>query len=331
MNIQDIAREAGVSIATVSRVMNRPELVTAETRRKVEGIIATHRYKPNALARGLLTSRSSTVGVLTVDLLNPYYATVVHSIERNLVHYGYNSFLCNTGDDRAEKERYIDTLLEKRVEGLVFVGSIYTAENGTDVIRNAARAVPVIVVNSLVESENVYSVLCDDRAGVRLAADHLLTQGRRRILFVNTLETASARLKESAFLESLSSHPEAGHRVVETTGHSLSNLTRALEQELRRHQYDAVLTTDDLFANAALSVLHALGKRVPADVAVVGYNNSNVSELSFPRLTSIDSRMEDLGAECAGVLDRILAGEADLDPVRYLEPGLVVKESSATA
>ena len=308
--------------------MNKPDLVTTETRQKVEGVIATHRYKPNALARGLLSNRSSTVGVLTVDLLNPYYATVVHSIERNLVNFGYNSFLCNTGDDRAEKERYINTLLEKRVEGLVFVGSIYTAENGMDVIRNAARSVPVVVVNSLVEEENVYSVLCDDRAGVRLASEHLLQQGRRRILFVNTLETSSAQLKEQSFRRSLSLHSEATHSIVETTGHSFANLTKQLEAELRPHAYDAVLATDDLFANAALGVLHALGKRVPEDVAVVGYNNSNVSELSFPRLTSIDSRMEDLGSECALVLERLLAGETGLSPARYLKPRLVAKESS---
>ena len=328
MNIQDIAREAGVSIATVSRVINKPEVVTAATRRRVEDIIAAHRYTPNALARGLLSSRSSTVGVLTVDLLNPYYAAVVHSIERNLVHFGYNSFLCNTGDDRGEKERYIKTLLQKRVEGLVFVGSIYAAENGTDVIRNAARSVPVIVVNSVVEAENVYCVLCDDKKGVKLATDHLLHQGSRKILFVNTLETGSAQLKERAFLASLTTHPEATHKVIETSGHSLPTLTRVLEDELRSRDYDAVFATDDLFANAALTVLHALGRRIPEDVAVVGYNDSNVSEFSFPRLTSIDSRMDDLGKECAVLLDQILAGKVDLAPVRYLEPRLVIKEST---
>ena len=336
MNILDIAREAGVSIATVSRVINKPDVVTDETRRRVERIIETHGYTPNALARGLLTSRSSTIGVLTVDLLNPYYATVVHSIERNLATFGYNSFLCNTGDDRDEKERYIKTLLEKRVEGLVFVGSIYAAENGVDIMRNAARSVPTVLVNSLVEAPNVYCLLCDDAAGVTIATEHLLSKGRRTLLFINTLETASAQLKERAFLQALSLHPEAQHGIVETSDHALERLATELTVAFRERRYDGVIATDDLFANIALSVLRDTDRNVPEEVSVIGYNNSNVSELSLPKLTSVDSRMEDLGRECAVLLDSLLSGKevdgesdgATPEPVRYLEPRLVEKRST---
>jgi DNA-binding LacI/PurR family transcriptional regulator len=328
MNIQDIAREAGVSIATVSRVINRHDVVQHDTRRRVEEIIRKHGYTPNALARGLLKKRTRTVGVLTVDILNPYYGTVVHSIERSLNTLGYNSFLCNTGDDPEEKRRYVQALLEKRSEALVFVGSIYTDENGEEIMRSAASQVPVVLVNSAMEAPNVFSVLCDDRQGVCQAAEYLLSIGKRHLLFINTLETRSARIKEDAFRSALSRNTAATFDIVETSDHTLAELNRSLPEILAETPYDAILATDDLFANVSLNVLHSLGRRIPEDVAVVGYNNSYVSQYAFPQLTSVDSRMEVLGERAAEILDSVLSASPPEHQIEYLEPRLVVKGST---
>lgn len=328
--MHDIAREAGVSTATVSRVINNPSIVEEVTRERVLEVIAAHDYTPNALARGLLNNRTRSVGVLTVDILNPYYATVVHSIERSLSSQGNNILLCNTGGSQDEKARYIRTLLEKRVDGLVFVGSVYRERDGTQDILAAARSLPVIMINSIIKAENVYCVLCDDRRGVRIALDGLIRAGRKRLLFINTASTSSARIKEQAYRERVSELAREGLEtsVLETSPEDLQGLPGRIERLLGEKAFDSILATDDLFANVAVNCLHALHARIPEDVWVMGYNNSYLSEQTFPRLSSVDSRMEDLGRSAAEILSRLLAGGEVPDRIRYLEPRIVPKDST---
>ncbi len=328
--MHDIAREAGVSTATVSRVINNPSIVEEATRERVLEVIAAHDYTPNALARGLLNNRTRSVGVLTVDILNPYYATVVHSIERSLSSQGNNILLCNTGGSQDEKARYIRTLLEKRVDGLVFVGSVYRERDGTQDILAAARSLPVIMINSIVKAENVYCVLCDDRRGIHIALDGLIRAGRKRLLFINTTSTSSARIKEQAFRERVSelSDERLDTAVLETSPEDLQELPGRIERLLEEKPFDAILATDDLFANVAVNCLHALHARIPEDVWVMGYNDSYLCDQTFPRLSSVDSRMEDLGRSAAEILSRLLAGSEVPDRIRYLEPRIVLKDST---
>lgn len=328
--MHDIARQAGVSTATVSRVLNNPSIVEESTRTRVLEVIAANDYTPNALARGLLNNRTRSVGVLTVDILNPYYATVVHSIERSLSSQGNNILLCNTGGSQDEKARYIRTLLEKRVDGLVFVGSVYRERDGTQDILAAARSLPVIMINSIIKAENVYCVLCDDRQGIRIALDGLIRAGRRRLLFINTTSTSSARIKEQAFRERVSESSGEGLRtvVLETSPERLGELPVRIRRLMDEQAFDAILATDDLFANVAVNCLHALHIRIPEDVWVMGYNDSYLSEQTFPRLSSVDSRMEDLGRAAAEILSRLLAGAPVPDRIRYLEPRIVSKDST---
>jgi DNA-binding LacI/PurR family transcriptional regulator len=328
--MHDIAREAGVSIATVSRVINNPSIVEEATRDRVLAVITANDYTPNALARGLLNNRTRSVGVLTVDILNPYYATVVHSIERSLSSQGNNILLCNTGGSQDEKARYIRTLLEKRVDGLVFVGSVYRERDGTQDILAAARSLPVIMINSIIKAENVYCVLCDDRRGIRIALDGLIRAGRRRLLFINTTSTSSARIKEQAFRERVSEMSGEGldTAILETSPEDLQELPGRIERLLGEKPFDAILATDDLFANVAVNCLHALHARIPEDVWVMGYNDSYLCDQTFPRLSSVDSRMEDLGRSAAEILSRLLAGGEGPDRIRYLEPRIVWKDST---
>ena len=177
MNIYDIAREAGVSITTVSRVINHREQVNAVTRERVEKVLKAHNYKPNATARNLVTKSSRTVAVLTIDIREPHYARTAYTIERELSHRGYEAIICNTGGELKETERYLQSLMEKDVDGIILVGSVFN-EIGKDArIRDMLKTFPVVLANGRLDLERSYSVLVDDQYGIGLSVDHLVENG----------------------------------------------------------------------------------------------------------------------------------------------------------
>ena len=178
MNIYDIAKEAGVSIATVSRVLNNKGTVSAATRARVEAILKQNNYTPSAIARGMVSKSMRTVAVLTVDIRVPHYARTAYTIEREFSRRGYEVILCNTGGDRAETLRYLQAVNQKQVDGIVLVGSVFdTICQGAE-MEKLLSGVPVVLANGKLDLPNAYSVTVDDKYGVSLAVEHLVARGR---------------------------------------------------------------------------------------------------------------------------------------------------------
>ena len=169
MNIYDIAKEAGVSISTVSRVLNHKDRVNPETKRRVEEILEKYDYKPSAIARGMVSKSMKTVSILTVDIRVPHYSRTAYTIEREFSRRGYEVTLCNTGGEVEETEKYLRTVLEKKVDGIVLVGSVFNTICKKPEISSLLKKVPVVLANGKLELPNSYSVLVDDRYGVALA------------------------------------------------------------------------------------------------------------------------------------------------------------------
>src|SRR5690554_1687177 len=165
MRMKDIAGLAGVSIATVSRVINNPEQVRPETREKVQNILEKTNFVANAVARGLVLNSTRTIGVLTVDIRDMFFAKVIYTIERCFKNLGYNVLLSNTGGEAEEKRRYIKVMLEQQVDGLILVGSVFRERTGNKHILTAGRSVPVVLINSFLEGENIYSRSEERRVG----------------------------------------------------------------------------------------------------------------------------------------------------------------------
>ena len=148
MNIYDIAKEAGVSIATVSRVLNGSENVRDLTRQKVEKVLKKYNYVPSAIARGLMTNSMKTIGIVTIDIRNLYYANVAHTIEQALRIIGFNSILCNTGYDIEQKIGYLRMLTEKKVDSVILVGSTFRDPLLDKPVLEISKQIPVIIVNA---------------------------------------------------------------------------------------------------------------------------------------------------------------------------------------
>lgn len=294
MNIYDIAREAGVSISTVSRVLNNKGNVNPALRQKVEEVLEKYNYTPSAIARGMVSKSMRTVAVLTVDIRVPHYARTAYTMEREFSRRGYEVILCNTGGELSETEKYLKSVLVKKVDGIVLVGSVFNTLCKDPEIERLLKNTPVVLANGKLALPNSYSVLVDDRYGVGLAVEHLLQKGHREIYYLKDMDTVSARLKLEGFVNSMKQHGITNARqYVLNTKPSIDGGERAVEQLIRSgNAFTAIVCGEDITAAGAVKALLHAGLRVPEDVAVTGYNNSEYARICEPQLTTIDNKPE---------------------------------------
>lgn len=294
MNIYDIAKEAGVSISTVSRVMNNKGNVNAATRKKVEEILERNNYTPSAIARGMVSKSMRTVAVVTVDMRVPHYARTAYTIEREFSRRGYEVTLCNTGGELEETAKYLRVVVEKKVDGIVLVGSVFNTICKNPEIEGLLKAIPVVLANGKLDLPNSYSVLVDDKYGVSLAVDCLVKKGHKDLFYLQDMDTVSARLKCEGFVSSLERHGiEQANKYVIKTERSVEGGHEAVERLLKKgEKVSAIVCGEDITAVGAVKALLHAGLRVPEDVAVTGYNNSEYAQICEPMLTTVDNKPE---------------------------------------
>ena len=326
MKMSDIAKLAGVSVATVSRVLNEPEKVKPDTREKIAQLLAENNFIANAVARGLAVNSMKTIGVLTVDIRDLYFSSVTYTIERKFTELGYNVLLSNTGGEFGEKEKYLRIMLENQVDGLILVGSVFKEQTGNKHILAASEKVPVVMVNSLLEGDNVYSIVCDDVQGVREAVRYLIKNGRHEICYFNDRKSFSALAKIQGFKEEMAHHGLEGEivEIPRSLEGGQAGVKKIMAKQLK---ITAIITGEDLTAIGAIKGLYELGYQVPGDIAVIGYNNSVLAEVSTPTLTSVDNMAEAMANSAVQVLYHVLQGEQVSKKV-MLAPALFVREST---
>jgi LacI family transcriptional regulator len=323
VTLRDIAVRAGVHVSTVSRVLARPTAVTASAQR-IHRIADDLGYRPDPYAASLRTHRTRAFGVLVPALTDIVLATIYDEIEQCASALGYHTFVANTRDDDAEQRRRVDLLLDRRVDGLV-LGDARLDTRFVDEL--AAREVPFVLVSR--RHGDHPSVTCDDDLGGRIAAEHLLALGHRKLAVVAGEPYASTgHDRTTGFLAACR---EAGVRVpasrVLRSGFDVAGGREAAERLLRGPTPPtAVFAVNDYAAVGVLGVLRDQGLRPGHDVAVVGFNDVSIaSELAVP-LTSVRSPLRRMGAVAVEMLVARLEGRA-VDPVRLL-PELVPRASS---
>lgn len=319
MNIYDIAKQAGVSIATVSRVLNNKGTVSPATRERVEAVLREHHYTPSAIARGMVSKSMRTVAVLTVDIRVPHYARTAYTMEQEFSRLGYEVILCNTGGRREAALKYLRAVTEKQVDGMVLVGSVFNEIGRDPEVEALLRQQPVVLANGQLELPNAYSVLVDDGTGIGLAVRHLLERGREKLVYFKDMDTASARQKREGFVAAAGDcgkvlEVESGMEGVRTLLESGTN-------------FDAIVCGEDLTAAQAVKMLTTAGIRVPQDVAVTGYNGSEYARICCPELTTVDNRPEEVAASCVRLLEARMAGQ-ELEKQLVIQPGLQIGQST---
>ncbi len=330
MTIYDISEKAGVSIATVSRVLNGSSRVSEKTKQKVLAVMQEYEYTPNAFARGLGLNTMKTIGFLCADSSDIYTAKAIYYLERLLRENNYNSILCCSGYDLENRKNSMNLLLRQKVDAIILVGSSYVYENPADnqYIRDAASRTPILIMNATIKAENVYSIMSNDYASVYEATTQMITSGIKDIMFFYNTHSYSCKQKlagyrkamEDARISPLLHFYNGSHEDIPAMA---EDLKQAADTGIAFH---GIMAADDMLALGAVKYAQEQGLSIPYALAVIGYNNSMLTRICQPELTSIDNKLETLCHHMIHTLMGILNGEEM--PSESLFAGELVKRGT---
>jgi LacI family transcriptional regulator len=343
VTLADVARASGFSTSTVSIVLNEAPLsryVAAKTKEHIRKKAAAMGYHPNALARSLSRRRSQTIGVLVFDISDPFCTSLLRGIERTLYSTSYLPILMDADNRPDLFDRYLDMLIERRVEGLILVANWLFAE--IDPLAKVERSrIPITVVGRDLTSRSLRSVVVDNETGGHAAIEHLYRLGHRRIATLRgpeQLEDSGRRwrgIQRFAAEAGLLLDPRLTYQLpamMDPNSGFEGGLRLVSELIATQLDFSAILAFDDLTALGAIKALWMAGRRVPDDCSVIGFDDVPHAALSCPGLTTMRQPQLDMGSMAASlVLDAITApnpASSPIDLLHLLPPSLVQRDST---
>jgi LacI family transcriptional regulator len=339
ITIADIARQAGVSKATVSRVLNqRPEGVGPDTRRRIQALLDETGFQPCGVARGLATGKSGSVGLIIPDITNPFHPLLVRGVEDALNQAGYSLFLCNSDEDIAKETEYVRVLLEKGVDGVILNSAASDCDCQLELLET--QGVPCVVLDRVIEGRKArYGVFLDNREGARQAAGLLLAGGARRLVYLNGPSGHSqSRLRLAGLEDALAARgTDSGTlRILHgdysiASGQELTAGLLAAGGAGGGAPFDAVFACNDLMAVGALRALRAAGIRVPEEVQVMGFDDIGLAQLVEPPLSTVAQPAFDMGYRSAELLVQLIAGKKPRCRTINFNPTLVPRGTTRPA
>ncbi|MET7298570.1 LacI family DNA-binding transcriptional regulator [Embleya sp. NPDC005575] len=333
--IKDVARLAGVSVGTVSNVINNPELVSDDTRVRVRAAIEQLGYVRSETARQLRAGRSRIVAMLVLDLANPFFAEMAKGAERALRDVGLGVMVCNSAGSPAEETDYLSLFAEQRVRG-VLVTPADTSGRSVELLR--ARGIPFVLVDRSLPADQGCSVSVDDVLGGAMAVRHLVSSGHRRIAYVGgPTHLAQVRDRFAGGLDAIRESGLADDALMSIDS-DRTDVAAGRDAGARllgmSPRPTAVFCANDLLALGMLQSLYAAGVRVPHDIALVGYDDIEFAAAAAVPLTSVRRPAARIGRTAAELLLAETDGNADDDHIHQrivLRPELVVRDSSRSA
>lgn len=326
---RDIAREAGVSQSTVSRVLNKSPSISPATVARVEAAMAKLGYSRNAAARTLITGRSNLIGLVVSNIANPFYPEVIEAIVATAAQQDYNVILCNTQEDPALQLAYLDLLLEHQVDGAILTSSFMDA--GEQLEQVVVAGTPLVLVNRTSTDSFCDSVHLDNEKAGHLATAHLLDLGHERVGYIGGHQGTSTNQRR--FDGYVRAHTERGleveRRLVQHGQFTAENGRRQAARLLvAQRPPTALVCADDLIAMGAMDAVLDAGLTIPGDVAVVGFDDIPAAALRQVSLTTIRQPAAEMGRRAVELLLDRITGQDDGRPVEVvLRPELVVRDT----
>lgn len=325
--IKDVARLAGVSVATVSRVINSKGYVNSETKDKVEAAIEKLHYKPNAVARGLAGKNTGTIALILPDISNPFFPEMARGVEDIARSAGYTVILCNS-DDQGDKERnYIEILKQKFIDGLIFASHTLQPE---DIKHISENGIAMVVLDRAPAKAGYCLVRSKNYEGAKQAVQHLLDQGCEKIAHIyGPQETITARERLKGYEEMVRDQPWYSPSLMVPGNFRLDGGMEAVELLLQRHpDVDGIFAANDLMAIGALKQLTKLGIPVPEQIAICGFDGIGLTEITEPELTTVAQPIYELGASAARLLINKIEGLTTEDQIVELDVQLISRQST---
>lgn len=334
ITIYDIAKEAGVSAATVSRVLTNSARVRPEKKKRVLELVEKYNFKPNALAKGLSDTRSKVLGIMSADIRNPYYAELFVACEQAAREAGYTVLLCNTLGETQREEDMLQMLKVQQAEAIIQIGGrvddLISNVEYVELVNQVMATTPVIITGKL-DGTQCPMVRIDSMETMDLLMDHLLSLGHRRIAVIggrmSVLSTYEKFLRYKQILkengipfeENLISRDGAYDEV---SGHELMN--QMFEKGVLP---TAVIAVNDSTAAGVMRSIIEHGYQIPEDISLVSYDNTYITEITIPKLTSVDYNYEEFGRKLVETAIAAIEGR-EVSYLNTVTPKLVVRESS---
>lgn len=327
-SIKDVAREAGVSIATVSRVLNDIDVVNEDTKKKVLDAIKKLGYIPNIVARSLKTQKTKTIGILVPDISSGFYPEIVRGAEDVANIYDYNVILCNSDFDSEKEKEYLRVLKEKMVDGVIYMSSSLQDEI-LDIINELDLKTVLVETND--KEGTLPSVTIDNIKATYEATNYLLNKDLKNIAFAgvkkDTMNAWGDRYigYENALRDK---GIKTDEELVFTGNLKVKTGYDAVEKfESLNKKYDAVVCASDEIAMGVINGLREHGKKVPDDVSVIGFNDNAVASVFYPKITTINQPSYDMGSVAMRMLIKLL-NKKEIDEAQYvLDYSLVERDS----
>lgn len=335
ITIYDIAKEAGVSPSTVSRVMTNSATVRSATRERVEQLIDKYNFRPNPLARGLSEARSKVIGILVADVRNPYYSQMVVACEEAAVKEGYTVFLADSLDAIEREIEGLDHMVQW-VDAIIQIGGSVDHRESNPVfvskIKTLAKKTPIITTGKLQDGEKCYCIIIDDVKCVELLIEHLITLGHKDIAVIggNTKIIATSvkleHIKRLLKLHGISLKDEnicvEGSFDYETGYREMNKILDA------GNLPTAVIAINDVAAMGVMQSIREHGKSIPNDISVVSYDNTMLSTLANPMLTTIDYDYKLYGEHMVNTAIAAIEGR-EIERIQLIQPKLIIRDSTA--
>lgn len=326
IGLQDVARAAGVSPATASRALHRPDLVALRTRERVEQVALELGYRPNVLARGLRTRGSRTIGLIVTDILNPFHATLAKGVQDAAEAQGYTVLMFNSDEQPGKERRALETLHGHLPMGLIVVPTARTREN-----LSVVSGLPTIELDRASGLKGAHTVMVDNVAGAREAVTHLTGLGHRRVgMIVGNQDVSTARERLQGYCEALETAqvPYLEELVLPGDHREQGGRLAALRLLSGRERPTALFVGNNEMTVGAVLAARELGLNIPGDLSVVGFDDSRWAQTMSPALSVVSQPTYELGQLACQHLLSLIAGQPCVDSVR-LPTRMIYRQSTA--
>lgn len=330
VTIHDVAKEAGVSIATVSRVLNDTDYVSDEVRERVLQVAEDLHYRPSRVAQSLRSSKTQTIGVLVPQVDQPFFGKLTFAIQNALKGHDYYTLVANTMEDRTQENKYLEMLLEQRVEGVLIVP---TGQSKLPFERLTSNGIPTVIIDRDISNvQTADRILCNNRQGAEDAMQHLIDLGHTHICIMGgpSYSTAVQERIKGVRRAALASESDIAFDVVDLALPEFQRGVDAALEVLRRDERPtAIFALSDIIAVSVLHAAQQIGLSVPDDLSVIGFDDIPLASYSLPALTTVAQPVEDMGRLAAEALLERIDEKRTTPATQELMLELVVRQSTA--